>query len=382
MKKYLTLFAAAMLTAACSNDSEAPDDNQSKGTPIAVTVDEGSFTRATGEITTDSKLAEKSFGLFGLYTGKLTYENTSVSSDFMYNQKVIGSLNANGKYDWDYNPIKYWPNTQSPETGAYNEYISFFAYAPYEATPKEDGRCIFGMSDKYDKGDPWVNYRLSEDPWGDVNPQVDLMYGVMARKVGYDELFMNQSKPAFNDKMKFLFLHALECIGDLVTIQQSDSLYNYINGYADVIITDVRIVYKNLTTKARLVLNSPSGPNWKEIISGELTTERTLSIPSIYRAISNKPDTISVGKGLFYIPMQIAGMEAPCAEVSVDYTISNNNGTTYNGTTSATFKLDMSMEGYKQGIALILGRDLDLLHLTYPITNEEATEPSYSREWK
>ena len=371
-----------MLTAACSNDSEAPDDNQSKGTPIAVTVDEGSFTRATGEITTDSKLAEKSFGLFGLYTGKLTYENTSVSSDFMYNQKVIGTLNANGKYDWDYNPIKYWPNTQSPETGAYNEYISFFAYAPYEATPKEDGRCIFGMSDKYDKGDPWVNYRLSEDPWGDVNPQVDLMYGVMARKVGYDELFMNQSKPAFNDKMKFLFLHALECIGDLVTIQQSDSLYNYINGYAEVIITDVRIVYKNLTTKARLVLNSPSGPNWKEIISGELTTERTLSIPSIYRAISNKPDTISMGKGLFYIPMQIKGKEAPCAEVSVDYTISNNNGTTYNGTTSATFKLDMSMEGYKQGIALVLGRDLDLLHLTYPITGEEATEPSYSREWK
>ena len=383
MKKYLTLIAATMLTAACSNEAEAPDDNQSKGSPILVTVDEGSFTRATGEIATEEKLAEKSFGLFGLYTGKLTYENTSVTSDFMYNQKVVGGRNTDGVYEWAYNPVKYWPSSTNPETGAYSEYVTFFAYAPYEATPKEDGRCIFGMSDKYDKGDPWVNYRLSDDPWGDVNPQVDLMYAIKSSHVDYDDLFYNQTKPYFNDKLCFVFLHALECIGDVITIQLSKELSDSLAGYATVAVNDVKIVYKNLTTKARLVLNSPSGPNWKEIISGELTTERTVPIPPLNRTITADPDTISEGMGLFYIPKQIAGTDAPCAEVTVDYAIINNNGSLYNGTTSTTFNLDLTMEGHKHGIALILGKDLDLLHLTYPLDpNRKAHEPSYSRQVK
>ena len=59
MKKYLTLIAASMLAAACSNEAETPEDNQSAGTPIAVTVDEGSLTRAPGEIWQASQLAER-----------------------------------------------------------------------------------------------------------------------------------------------------------------------------------------------------------------------------------------------------------------------------------------------------------------------------------
>lgn len=382
MNKYLTLIAAAALMTACSNEADQTEE-QAQSQPISVTVDEGSFTRATGEISTAGKLSEKGFGLFGLYTGKLTYENTSVTSDFMYNQKVTGTGNATGGYDWTYAPVKYWPNTTSLETGAYNEYITFFAYAPYEATPKDDGRCIIGMSDRYDKGDPWVNYRMAENPWGEENPQVDLMYAIKNSNVGYDDLFYDQTKPFFNEKLSLNFRHALECIGDKITIRQSDELYNYINGYATITINSVKIVYKNLTTKARLVLNSPSGPNWKEIISGELTTERTLDISPLDQIITNEAYTLSEGKGLFYIPMQVRGMEAPSAEVTVEYMVKNNNGTMYFGSTSTNFDLDLSMEGYKQGIELVLGKDLDLLHLTYPIDGtKRATEPSYSRELK
>lgn len=367
---------------ACSNEADQTEE-QAQSQPISVTVDEGSFTRATGEISTAGKLSEKGFGLFGLYTGKLTYENTSVTSDFMYNQKVTGTGNATGGYDWTYAPVKYWPNTTSLETGAYNEYITFFAYAPYEATPKDDGRCIIGMSDRYDKGDPWVNYRMAENPWSEENPQVDLMYAIKNSNVGYDDLFYDQTKPFFNEKLSLNFRHALECIGDKITIRQSDELYNYINGYATITINSVKIVYKNLTTKARLVLNSPSGPNWKEIISGELTTERTLDISPLDQIITNEAYTLSEGKGLFYIPMQVRGMEAPSAEVTVEYMVKNNNGTMYFGSTSTNFDLDLSMEGYKQGIELVLGKDLDLLHLTYPIDGtKRATEPSYSRELK
>ena len=391
MKKYLTLIAAATLMAACSNETEVPADNQ-PGQAIAVTVDQECLTRATGEISTPSKLAQTGFGLFGCYTGRQTYENTSVSADFMYNQKVTSDDEG---VNWVYNPLKYWPNSTDVQTGEkYTEYVSFFAYAPYEATPKDDGRCIFGMSDKYEMGDPWVNYRLSEDPWGETNPQVDLMYGIKYKRVrGHelgDDLFYDQTKPDINDKMKFYFEHALSCIGDKITIQLSKELDEYIHGdetsatgkYADIIVSDINIEYENLTTKARLVLNSPSGPNWKEIISGELTTTRTLKL-SPMAELTAEPKEVSTGQGLFYIPLLVKGCEPAKAVITVSYTVRNNNGTMYSGKTSTSFFLSMLTDGEKEGIALILGKDLDLLHLTYPIDGtKRATEPSYSRELK
>jgi hypothetical protein len=225
MKKYLTLIAAATLMAACSNEADQTEQ-QAEGQPIAVAVAEGGLTRATGEVSIPRQIADNGFGLFGCYTGQLTYENTSVSPDFMYNQKV----NSPDKGEtWEYYPLKYWPNSTNPGSDEYNEYISFFAYAPYEASPRDDGRCIFGMSNKYEKGDPWVNYRLAEDPWDDANPQVDLMYGVRYKSAGpngSDLLFTDQKKPVINETMKFYFQHALACIGDKITIRLSDELYN------------------------------------------------------------------------------------------------------------------------------------------------------------
>lgn len=382
MKKYLTLIAASMLAAACSNEAETPEDNQSAGTPIAVTVDEGSLTRAPGEIWQASQLAEKGFGLFASYTGRLTYENTTVSPDYMYNQKVIGEQAADGTYNWVYNPIKYWPNSENQESGKLNEYVTFFAYAPYEANPKDDGRAIIAMSQRYDLGDPWINFRLPDDPWGETNGksnQVDLMYGVK----GIDQPMYDEQKPYFDEKLKFVFLHALACIGDRITIRLADDFDEYIDGYADIYVDKITIDYKYLTTKARLVLNCPDGPNWKELVSGELTTERRFKkqFDSAIEVTKDEKE-LSVNEGLFYIPMRVQGVPAAYAEVTVSYFVINNAGTPYAGTATTRFDLDNSLDGQKQGIALILTKDFDLLHLTYPITGQRAIEPSYSREMK
>lgn len=387
MKKYLSLVAGAMLMTACSNDAEVSGDNQSSGQEIAVTVAQESLTRAQGEIDA-SVLQTAGFGLFASYTERLTYENTSVSPDFMYNQKVVSTDNGE---TWVYNPVKYWPNSTDYETGTiYNEYLTFFAYAPYEASPKDDGRCIIGMSGRYDKGDPWVNYRLVDDPWAEepTFKQVDLLYGVkQINATGGDDLFYNETKPAFNEKLKIYFRHALACIGDKITIRLADDFKSYISDYADISISKVEIVYNELTTKARLNLNSPTGPNWKELVSGELTTTRTYTKtfdPAI-NLIVNNPYEISANEGLFYIPLRIKGCDAPYAEVTVDYTIKPKNSITeseYSGSVSTRFDLDLTLEGKKQGIELILTKDLDLLHLTYDITDEQAQEPSYSRQWK
>ena len=136
MKKILTLFAAAMLITACSNEDGATTDDGRQTAQSTITfdvTDNGSLTRAQGDITS-SNFQTKKFGVFASYTGKLKYESTTVSPDFMYNQPV--SCDASG--NWSYAPTKFWPNDAA-------EYVSFFAYAPYEESPADDGRCIIDM---------------------------------------------------------------------------------------------------------------------------------------------------------------------------------------------------------------------------------------------
>ena len=374
MKRYLILMTAATLVAACSNDADevvngyVPSNN---AIAIDASTDDGLTTRASGEINTDANLRAVSIGVFGSYTGELKYENTTVSPDFMYNQEV--------KYEngsWTYRPVKYWPNDS-------RDYVSFFAYAPFVENPQSNTEGIIDMSKLYDLGDPWVNYRIAADPWSTTSPQVDLLYGQQELTEGGNTTYkpwLDQQKPTdpVNGKMKFTFRHALACIGDKITIKCTDALADLIADYGTITISQVKIDYKDLTTKGRLVLKSEGEANWKEIISGEITTTRTYTkdVTIAFSSSSTSEQTISEGDGLFYIPLLVAGMERASAEVTITYTV-NNGVSTYSGTSSTSFELDMNQEGKKQGIALQLTETLDLQHLVYVI-GDGATEPSYS----
>jgi hypothetical protein len=363
---------AAALVAGCSNDADEVENGyvpSNNAIAFDANTDDGLTTRASGQINSDDDLQGTSFGVFGSYTGALRYENTTVSPDFMYNQEVKYSGGS-----WSYRPVKYWPNDS-------REYVSFFAYAPFVEDPQANTEGIIDMSKLSDLGDPWVNYRIAADPWSTTSPQVDLLYGQQELTVGGNTTYipwLDQQKPTdpVNGKMKFTFRHALACIGDEITIKCSDALKTLIQDYATINITQIKIDYKDLTTKGRLVLKSEDEANWKEIISGEITTTRTytkdvdITFPTVTTA------TISEGDGLFYIPLRVAGMERASAEVTITYTV-NNGVSSYSGTSSTSFELDMNLEGKKQGIALQLTETLDLQHLVYVI-GDGATEPSYS----
>lgn len=392
-RRYFLLVTAALLLVACQQDAVDQTDGYVPSSE-AISFDAatgGTETRAVGEINDNAALRAKSFGVFACRTGKESYENATVSSDFMHNQQVTYASSA-----WTYSPVKYWPNNA-------DEHISFFAYAPHEATPKDDGRCIIDMSKRTDLGDPWINYRLPAKPWGDYNTttkeyenpqQIDLLYGVNSAT---DKPWFDQTKANYNvsQKMTFTFRHALACTGDEITLQLSDDLRALLNGYSTITINKVTIVYKNLTSKGRLILNSWGSPNWKEIVSGELTTSRTFIIEKVgSTALStfcnfdltktNAADgtrTISTNHGLFYIPMQATGTDAPVAEITLNYTITvTATAESITGDTTGSFALSLNdMEGKKQGIALMLSKDLDLLHLVYVIGGT-ASEPSYIRK--
>lgn len=393
-RRYFLLVTAALLLVACQQDAGDQTDGYVPSSE-AISFDAatgGTETRAVGEINDNAALRVKSFGVFACRTGKESYENATVSSDFMHNQQVTYASSA-----WTYSPVKYWPNNA-------DEHISFFAYAPHEATPKDDGRCIIDMSKREDLGDPWINYRLPAKPWGNYDDtkdnnydaataeQIDLLYGVNSAT---DKPWFDQTKANYNvsQKMTFTFRHALACVGDEITLQLSDDLRTRLNGYSTITINKVTIVYKNLATKGRLILNSWASPNWKEIVSGELTTSRTLVIEKVGSdALSTVCDfdltktnaadgarIISTNHGLFYIPMQVSGTNAPVAEITLNYTITvTATAESITGDTTGSFALSLNnMEGKKQGIALMLSKDLDLLHLVYVIGGT-ATEPSYA----
>ena len=426
MKKYLTFIAAAMMATACQNDDSVTGQLQT-GDPIKFGVAERGITRAPGQIYTkkDLALTKKPFGVFACFTSELKYENTTVKADYMYNQKVM-AVDADGNpvtdntdpgtYVWEYAPVKYWPNSIDTETGKLLQYTSFFAYWPHESNPREGSETgIIDMSKNTDYGDPWINFRLPQYPWGYGDPnednyiepqQVDLMYGV--KKISEteaddgiinDELFFDQQKPyenadPKNDKMEFIFRHALACFGDTITIKlETDDgkidLNDIIVNYASIKITKLTIVYKNLCTKGRLVLNSPNGPNWKEIISGELTCERTyekeLETPL---EVKTEKQIISEDDGLFYIPMVVRGCEEPYAEITINYTLTLpgeevNTPVEKHGTATTTVPMQTVVAGQKTPVQLILTKNLDLLHIVYQLPEESiADRPSWSREIK
>ena len=358
MKQYLTLVAGMLLLLAGCGKETGPSGLKGEQ-PISFDVAAaGVQTRSPYEID-DAKLIGKSIGVFASYTGKLTYENTTVAPDYMYNQEVKHTSAS----VWEYLPVKYWPNAE-------DEYVSFFAYYPYEADPREGSSSgIIGMSRAVDYGDPWINFRLP-----DVDAQVDLMYGQQRKIVDGSYSFtpwLDQTRLGWGEApLRFTMLHALACIGDWISVKMDDGLYDRMKGEVDITINNVSITYRNLTTKGRLVLRSSGSPNWKEIISGELTCSRTYNSPGLTGKVFSKDATSNPGMmmlvedcGVFYIPMQVAGTERPAMDITVNYTVTREVGAqTGSFSDSATISVPFSIgdAGTKQGIALTLSAGFNL----------------------
>ena len=402
----LLLMSVAALAGACNNEtSEETLGYQPSAEPIAFdVVAADALTRATGEIASTEalKASDLGFGVFACYTGNLQYEYTSVQPDFMYNQQVKWATSASA---WTYEPVKYWPNQAS-------DYVTFFAYAPYEVAP--DGlKCIAEFSKADDLGDPWLIYKLAQDPWSATNGQVDLLYGInegTSEDASDDQPWYDQQKSGYDSssKLTFTFKHALACIGDVIQIRIAEELSALLDAgaYAKLYIEKVEINYTNLTSKARLILNSRGQPNWRAIVSGDVTVSRTISIPqsevpeafraaddnltaAAYQAyyeaeahvgLTTASQDLLTGKGLFYIPLNVAGEQL--YSITLHYQIINNAGQAFAGSvTSGNNTLDITTNaiGKKSGINMVLTKDLDLEHNVYVI-GSAATEPSYARK--
>jgi hypothetical protein len=340
MKKLLFMFAtAALVLSACSSEDDIVQGGGSLSQlgasgALGFDVYTASATKAgdpVGVMNTDKlKTAGKGFGVFAFYQDNVNYPdpNTSLAPNFMFNEHVYYSGS------WTYSPLKYWPNetendSQSPaatSTGQVDK-LSFFAYAPYVSTgtsntldTKADNYMVATYSAPgvpatyYDKawkgtetsgilsmsaenrvGDPLVEWKYSTN----LDQNVDLLWGVAPVGMSYTDVsggtttaaagkpLLNMVKPDKDQKMKFLFQHALSRIGMTVVsaidqVPAGDDGNVYKNDQTRVLIKSVEI-YGDFGKQGVLNLNNPTAnvANWiaesvdRSSVSGEKLFEIT-----------------------------------------------------------------------------------------------------------
>lgn len=248
-KLFLVAIAALML-AGCSSETdfsqadvqkalEAQDVPVAFGTYLGAT----SKTRATNpasngfHIDTNTELQASGFGVFSYLTSG-NYAGTT-APNFMYNQQVTYSGN------WTYSPVKYWPNgtdaangSGSPSntaTESSTQKLSFFAYAPYVSgngtLGTDDGIITLPTNTATER--PIITYKLPTTPT--ASNTVDLLWGVRGQ-LTYDETDgennsiatlgtaynTDLTKQTIDERVKFLFKHALAKIGAIKVVADID----------------------------------------------------------------------------------------------------------------------------------------------------------------
>jgi hypothetical protein len=300
MKKSLFMCAtAALVLTACSSEDEIVQSSPQQANAVLFDTYTSSATRAgdpAGVMTTDKlKTAGNGFGVFAMYQNGVDY-SSALAPNFMFNEHVHWAS------AWTYSPLKYWPNettkdSQDPAAeSAQTDKLSFFAYAPYvnltatgdmtlnttgpvtepayvEASPSSG---ILAITKEDRSNDPLVEWKYSTD----FDKNVDLLWGVAPAGMSYSNVsgatttaptglpLLNMVKPDKDQKMKFLFQHALSRIGLSVVsaidqIAAGDDGGKFNNAQTRVLIKSVEI-YGDFGKQGVLNLNNttPNVANW------------------------------------------------------------------------------------------------------------------------
>lgn len=172
MKKRL-LFAAALVAlgiSSCTQDESVKNqsndairfgtyvDRSTKGTVL--TNDDPSTAGVT-------PLKDAAFGILGYYTiDAWATAGATATPNFMYNEQIV--WNSIIAANWGYAPVKYWSNVDAQK-------YSFFAYAPYEASPSDGANKGITLSANNTQNRPTIGFAIKSAP----ENMIDLVCGQM-----------------------------------------------------------------------------------------------------------------------------------------------------------------------------------------------------------
>ena len=307
MKKSLFFVAAAsaLMLTACSSENDvvqnAPQTQETTAKALdfdVYTSDAANVTRAGyGGVMTTEKLkinspAAVGFGVFAMYQNDgAPYAADGFTPNFMFNEHVTWSGG------WTYSPLKYWPNETTADmlnqTGHASsdatDKLSFFAYAPYvnlttsgDMLATSDAKAyvdntvgatgIIAINKENWQHDPLVKWKVSANP----DNNVDLLWGVAPAGLSYTAVngttvnttagkaIVDMIKPDKDQKIKFLFKHALSRIG-MTVVSAIDQVADggNLDNNTRVLIDNV-VIYGNFGTQGILNLNNGTADvaNW------------------------------------------------------------------------------------------------------------------------
>ena len=303
-KKFLSMAAAAMMFAACSDDLKVDQAPEIAKTTTEVNADQvpvsfGAYVnRATTRAgltdvlvkgdydavnTTQTGLGLSGFGVFAYYTNNQIYSDNAWTPNFMYNQRVANSSTTAGTYNWTYTPNKYWPNEYGADaTSADVDRVSFFAYAPYVSVDISSGAAngngsvyaedtgastgITGVSRNTRSGDPYVKFVVSPNLGAGL---VDLCYATPVK---------DKVNPAGISPIELTFNHALAALNVQIDTKVTSTGHAAGDDALDVTNTRVyvrKIEFNGIATKGALNLN---GGNWMDYNAIDALSSGTLTI--------------------------------------------------------------------------------------------------------
>ena len=129
-KNLLGWFAMAtmLVGTGCSSDEVVNDYSPENAIQFGTYVGRGAEARGSVIEKDDLFGDDKGFGVYAYYTDDTDFNSSTSTPNFMKNTQV---KSADGT-TWTYSPVKYWPNESTDK-------LSFFAYAPWVATPTITG---------------------------------------------------------------------------------------------------------------------------------------------------------------------------------------------------------------------------------------------------
>lgn len=209
-----------LLIVACSgSDGDDRGPSMDDGSAIAFATDVTTRANTTIDSTGALQKLPLGIGVFAYLTEEKTW-NDAISGknkgdypipDFMFNQQLVWRIQRIEGSDtirrWMYDPVKYWPNNSKD---AAPRYISFFAYAPWQAESAKDYG-IMEMPCSRDRS-PHLKYKI-----GPVGNMTDLLYAkaidANRNENGLIEVTEKDGTREFMYRnVKLQFHHALACV--------------------------------------------------------------------------------------------------------------------------------------------------------------------------